>query len=79
MGKMPILNHPPYLVKYRRLIVIGLDNLSKEVYLVVSLPKIVLDVNIYRLVSKFFKLILKGAALLEQAPYLSGYLHIIRQ
>lgn len=73
---MPLSNPPPNIVKERRLAIVGVLDLGKQVYLVVGLPEIILNIYIYCLVTEFLKLILECAALFKETPYFACYLHI---
>jgi hypothetical protein len=65
-----------YVVEDGGLAIIGTLYLGKQVYLVVGLPEIILNIYIDCLVAELLKLILKRATLFKEAPYFARYLHI---
>lgn len=72
---MLLSNPPPNIVKERRQTIVGILDMLKEVYNVVGLPEVILNVVILRRDSEFDKLILECATLLEKAMHFTCYLH----
>ena len=73
---MPLSNHPPYIIKDGRLIIITLLNLGKQVNYMICLSKIILNIVIKSLIAEFFKLILESTALFKEKINFTCNFHI---
>lgn len=81
-GKKAIIKSPscppPEFIKNARLIIISLYNFCENVYDIICLAEIVLNVVIFRRNTEFYKLIFESAALLEKAMHtIYMYAHVV--
>ena len=72
-----IKSSPPYVVEDGWVTIVGILNLGKEVYYIISLAKIILYIVVLCGYAQLDKLVLEGPALFKEAMHLACYLHII--
>ena len=74
--KAMIKSSPPHLVKNRRFAVVRVFYCLEDIFLVVGLSEVILDIIILCRNTQLDKLILEGAGLFKEAMHFAVYCHI---